>query len=67
MSRVFPQILGPQGTVTAKQVDADLHVPVEEVRALTFGVSLGAATAGVDAPAMNTAATVRHSQLRLVH
>lgn len=66
MSRVFPQILGTRGTVTARQVAAELRVPVQEVRALTFGVELGAAAAGVDAPAMNNAATMSHSQLRLV-
>lgn len=67
MSRVFPQIIGPQGTVTTRQIAADLRVPVQEVRALTFGVELGAAATGVDAPAMNTVARMRHSQLRLVH
>lgn len=50
MSRVFPQILGPRGTVTVREIAADLHVPVDEVRALTFGVELGTATSGADAP-----------------
>lgn len=65
-SRVFPQILGPQGTVTAQEIAADLHVPVQEVRALTFGVELGSAAAGVDAPAATTAALPGQPQLRLV-
>jgi len=66
MSRVFPQIVGPQGPVTARQIAADLRVPVQEVRALTFGVELGAAAAGVDVPTLNTVATMGHPQLRLV-
>lgn len=65
-SRVFPQILGPQGTVTAREIAADLHVPVQEVRALTFGVELGPATAATDAPAVNFTATTGQPQLRLV-
>jgi len=67
MSRVFPQILGPQGTVTARQIAADLRVPVEEVRALTFSVELGAAAPGTDAPATAASTTSgRPQQLRLV-
>lgn len=65
MSRVFPQILGLQGTVSAREIAADLHVPVQEVRALTFGVELGAATVGVDVPAP-VAAGADHRRLRVV-
>jgi hypothetical protein len=43
MSQVFPQILGLQGTVSAREIAADLQVPVQAVRALTFGVEPGAA------------------------
>lgn len=66
MSRVFPQALGPHGTVTARQIATDLHVPVQEVRALTFGVELGTAAAGVDSPAKPAAVTDGAAQLRLI-
>lgn len=66
MSRVFAQILGPQGTVTAREIASDLHVPVQEVRSLTFGVELGVAAAGADAPSINSDAPMNHSPLRVV-
>ena len=37
MSRVFPQVLG---VVEARDIANDLRVPLDEVRALTFGVEL---------------------------
>jgi len=67
MSRVFSQILGPQGMVTAREIAADLHVPVQEVRALTFGVELRAATTAADAPAATHTAPTGHPHLRAVH
>jgi Zn-dependent peptidase ImmA (M78 family)/transcriptional regulator with XRE-family HTH domain len=66
MSRVFPQIFGLQGTVLAREIAADIHVPAQEVRALTFGVELGAATAGVDVPAPTVAAGPNYPELRVV-
>lgn len=66
MSRVFPQTLGIHGTVTTRQIAADLHVPVQEVRALTFGVELGAAMPGVDAPDRLVPAVADNVGLRLV-
>lgn len=66
MSRVFPQVFGTQGAVSAREIAADLHVPVQEVRALTFGVELGAATAGVDVPAEPVPMEAEHPYLRLI-
>jgi len=38
---LFPQIVGQQqGKVSVRETAGDLSVPVEEVRALTFGSSL---------------------------
>ncbi|WP_081625419.1 XRE family transcriptional regulator [Mycobacterium sp. 141] len=65
-SRVFSQILGPQGTVTTGEIAADLHVPVPEVRALTFSVELGPAAAGVDVPAISVTSTMGQPRLQLV-
>lgn len=63
---VFSQILGAQGSVTAREIAADLHVPVQEVRALTFSVELGPAAVGVDAPAVNVTSTIGQPRLQLV-
>ena len=48
MSRVFPQVL--RGPASARTIAEDLNVPVEEVRALTFGVELRTADVRTDAP-----------------
>lgn len=40
-SRVFDYIYGPGGAVTARSIAEDLHVEVDEVRDLTFGIELG--------------------------
>jgi len=66
ISRVFPQILGPHGKVTAREIATDLHIPVEEVRALTFGVELGSATANADVPMPDGAPPARRPHLRSV-
>ncbi|GAA1084013.1 ImmA/IrrE family metallo-endopeptidase [Tsukamurella spumae] len=62
MSRVFPQVLA---TVRAKDIAADLNVPVEEVRVMTFGVELHAASAGSDQVVARPAAG-RAGHLRVV-
>lgn len=58
MSRVFPQVLK---AVKAKDIAADLHVPLDEVRALTFGVELHASQAehGLIAPQSKVGARYR--------
>ncbi|MDV3131447.1 XRE family transcriptional regulator [Mycobacterium sp. 29Ha] len=66
MSRVFPQILGSPSNVFARHIAADLHVPVEEVRALTFGVELGCATPATDVPAAQATADVGYQRLQVV-
>ncbi|ALG87083.1 hypothetical protein ACH46_20475 [Gordonia phthalatica] len=45
MSRVFPQVLK---AVSAKDIAADLHAPLDDVRALTFGVELHVALSDRD-------------------
>lgn len=55
MSRVFPQILKREGSrATVQQISDDLAVPVAEVRALTFGVELGAASSDTDVPSTSS-------------
>lgn len=67
MSRVFPQVLRRErGEVTAQVIAADLHVPVAEVRALTFGVELGAAESTTDAPVVPSVSEGNRRHLRVV-
>lgn len=66
ISRVFPQVLGQHGKVGGREIASDLCVPVEEVRALTFGVELGSATEGVDVPAAAVVDPFIRPQLRSV-
>lgn len=58
MSRVFPQVLS---VVKSKDIANSLHIPVEEVRALTFGVELHATQAerGSIAPRPDVGAATR--------
>lgn len=62
MSRVFPQVLG---VVEAKEIANDLRVPLDDVRALTFGVELHIAQSQPESTSIRAEASgVRH--LRLV-
>lgn len=62
MSRVFPQVLG---AVNARDIAHDLHLPLDEVRVLTFGVELHAAQAETDPMGIHTPTATTRS-LRLV-
>ena len=62
MSRVFPQVLR---AVKAKDIASDLHLPLDEVRALTFGVELHATHVETGPVAAHPATTTTRS-LRLV-
>ena len=62
MSRVFPQVLG---AVRARDIAHDLNLPLDEVRALTFGVELHATQAGTG-PVATASVTAPERSLRLV-
>ncbi|GAA4811519.1 XRE family transcriptional regulator [Tomitella cavernea] len=68
MSRVFPQILGSgPGKVTARQIAAELSLPAEDVRSMTFGVELHTAHERADSPASASAPSIRtHPHLKVV-
>ncbi|MDP0399789.1 XRE family transcriptional regulator [Tsukamurella strandjordii] len=63
MSRVFPQVLTNE-RASARDIANDLNVPVEEVRALTFGVELRVASDDSDVPHASLRGGSRH--LRVV-
>lgn len=62
MSRVFPQVLG---AVRARDIAHDLSLPLDEVRALTFGVELHATQAS-SGPVAAASVTAPERSLRLV-
>lgn len=62
MSRVFPQVLG---AVRARDIAHDLSLPLDEVRALTFGVELHATQAS-SGPVAAASGTAPERSLRLV-
>lgn len=65
-SRVLPQVLGSR-TVNVRAIADDLHLPVAEIRSLTFGVELGVADPTSDAPRCSLASEpVSPRQLRVV-
>lgn len=67
MSRVFPQVFNQKGArETILQIAEDLAVPTSEVRALTFGVGLGAASSDADVPTASTPGEDWVGILRLV-
>ncbi|RBO84272.1 Zn-dependent peptidase ImmA (M78 family) [Nocardia puris] len=65
MSRVFPQVLDRTGAVHARTIAGELHLPVSDVHALTFGTELRSAqSTEVNAETARRGPTGRH--LRMV-
>lgn len=60
VSRVFPQVLGSTKFGGAREIAADLDLPLEDVHALTFGVELR--TAKPSEPSVDETARRSHSR-----